>query len=502
MTASGISRAGMEETGPFSFAPEATPLHLTLSALLAGFSAPALSSEFSYLDLNCDRNPALAILAAGNPGSFAGLGGMPMPMLADLVRASGLRLSVLGDNLSGLCAHGQGRPFDMIAIRGAWSWMSDQERHMVVDVVRRHLKPGGLVYLSYEVQPEWPSALSVADCRRLQRAIATRRLGSGGRAGRVGRASDMGSDRASDALAGPSAAASFQAVGVAGRADLARAFLGAQWRPASFASVARRFVDAGLVHVGSARFASSHEGHGLSPDEARLLGEIDDAITREAVRDCCLERRVRHDIFTLGRHRLSEMERILRLRERHFILLDGAAVDGTKQLGTACSAVLDMFRSADADLRSLAELEERGRKSGFDFATILDAILFLCETGQLAPAHDRKTLRGVMRSAQELNDGICHLAEWSPDMAWLAVPATGSGIPVNRIEQLLLRGLSHRRKDVPAYVLGVLRGRGEGLFLEEARKGVASEDDLTMLRRLYSEFTVNRMPLFDRLGIR
>ena len=45
--------------------------------------------------------------------------------------------------------------FDFIGLHGIWSWVSDTNRHLIVDFVRRKLKVGGVLYVSYNTLPGW-----------------------------------------------------------------------------------------------------------------------------------------------------------------------------------------------------------------------------------------------------------------------------------------------------------------------------------------------------------
>ena len=45
--------------------------------------------------------------------------------------------------------------FDFIGLHGIWSWVSDKNRQVIVDFIRRKLKVGGVVYVSYNTQPGW-----------------------------------------------------------------------------------------------------------------------------------------------------------------------------------------------------------------------------------------------------------------------------------------------------------------------------------------------------------
>ena len=45
--------------------------------------------------------------------------------------------------------------FDYIALHGIWTWISDTNREVIIDFVRRKLKVGGVLYISYNTMPGW-----------------------------------------------------------------------------------------------------------------------------------------------------------------------------------------------------------------------------------------------------------------------------------------------------------------------------------------------------------
>lgn len=51
------------------------------------------------------------------------------------------------------CAREDLPGFDYIGLHGIWSWVSDENRQVIVDFLRRKLKLGGVLYVSYNTLP-------------------------------------------------------------------------------------------------------------------------------------------------------------------------------------------------------------------------------------------------------------------------------------------------------------------------------------------------------------
>ena len=57
---------------------------------------------------------------------------------------------------------------DVVAAHGLWSWVGDGARAGIVRLLGSRLRPGGLVYISYNALPRWGAALGM---QRLLREI-------------------------------------------------------------------------------------------------------------------------------------------------------------------------------------------------------------------------------------------------------------------------------------------------------------------------------------------
>lgn len=41
----------------------------------------------------------------------------------------------------------------MIVMHGIWSWINEENRHFILKIIQKALKPGGCVYLCYNALP-------------------------------------------------------------------------------------------------------------------------------------------------------------------------------------------------------------------------------------------------------------------------------------------------------------------------------------------------------------
>lgn len=156
--------------------PDLAPDHLALVTLACGRLPPACDRgasgrAFRYLELGCGFGVGLAALAAANPhGHFTGVDFLPEHIAA----AEGLReeaglgnLDLIETDFESLAAE-DGPRFDHVVLHGVFTWISPRNRAAVVEILRRRVAPGGLVYVGCNAMPGWTA---LAPARRMVRDL-------------------------------------------------------------------------------------------------------------------------------------------------------------------------------------------------------------------------------------------------------------------------------------------------------------------------------------------
>ena len=79
--------------------------------------------------------------------------------------------------------------------------------------------------------------------------------------------------------------------------------------PCFHADVAAALADAKLDWVGSANLIENFPELTLTPEQRAVTQRLDDPLLRELVKDMCLERSLRHDVFVRGARRITRQAR-------------------------------------------------------------------------------------------------------------------------------------------------------------------------------------------------
>src|SRR5512134_312146 len=167
---------------------ELSPALLRFVALLAGVEAPR-AGPFVYYELGCGNGYSTALHAAADPqGSFVGVDFNPTHIhnAQRLARDAGLDNVRFLEKSFGELQPESLPPADYIGVHGVWTWVGEAQRVQLLEFMRRALKPGGLVYLSYNCMA---GLAQVAPLQRLLNEHAN--LGAGDRIEKVRRSMEF-----------------------------------------------------------------------------------------------------------------------------------------------------------------------------------------------------------------------------------------------------------------------------------------------------------------------
>ena len=414
------------------FKPMLAPAWLDHVALVCGVEPPAREHGFAWCDLGCGQGVTAVILAATHPhGTFEGIDAMPMHIdharglaadagigsvrfhLADFAAATDLALPA----------------FDYIVAHGVYSWVDEPSRAALRGFVDRHLKPGGLVYVSYNAMPGWARDLPF---QRLARELAGTFAGDS--AARFAAAAAIARSLADSGA--PALRSSFTLADLQARpqdyapAYLVHEFMHAGWQPLYVTDVRAAMATIGLAPVGSATLSENFDHLVLSETAREILSGIADPDIRELARDHVLDQRLRCDVFDRGNRRLGGEARAGRLLASTYALTRPAAAIGCTVMTPAGRRSFDTPAA-----RALVAALAAGPRPLTDLAALPDLLenaLNLCAAGDAMPVEPGR------EPVARLNHAIRRRLDSDEAIGWLALPC-GTALEVDRSLMRLLR---------------------------------------------------------------
>jgi len=408
------------------FVRELAPAWLDFTALICGFRPPARENGFAWCELGCGHGVTPALLAVTHQnGQFLGID--LMPQHADFGKALCRDAGIGNARFEALdfaaAAALDLPPFDYIVAHGVYTWIDAAAQADLIDFVDRHLKPGGLVYLSYDCQPGWAADMPL---QHLLRDLAERAAGDS-----IARLD--AADRTVTALMNAGAAVLRQ--GAMGREweELRRRlppsyfvhqFLPPGWQPLYVTEVRHAAAGIDLVPIGSATIRENVDAFTLDRAERELVNAASDPDMRELLRDYLLMKRFRRDVFGRITPPLAEPDQRQRIVETHFMLPPTVDATSSNQSPVpfndpAAQRILGLLSSGPASPSSLlAEGEAIG--------SLVAQIIALAAAGRIWPVD----APGSHNSVDRANAAIQKRMGGPDEIAFLALPV-GTAIELN-----------------------------------------------------------------------
>jgi SAM-dependent methyltransferase len=305
------------------FYGELSPLKLGLATLIKSIQPPDSSQEFTYCELACGQGFTTNILAATYPhAQFYANDFNPSHIATarDLAAKAGMNNILFFDDSFEEFLERDLPQFDFISLHGIYSWISARNRQAIVNFIRRNLKVGGLVYISYNALPGWSAAmpmqaLMLRHGQHSSEPILTRIEQALNFTGELLEAN------ASYFAQNPILKSRYERLKEQNRYYLAHEYFNQEWNSFYFDEVAKELEDAKLKYVGSAHINDHIDTVNLSPSAQEKLAKISDPIYREVVRDFFVNSQFRRDIFSRGYLILTSQEQLKQLQETQFALI-------------------------------------------------------------------------------------------------------------------------------------------------------------------------------------
>ena len=402
--------------------------------------------------------------------------------------------------------------FDYIGLHGIWSWISDENRQVIVDFIRKKLKVGGVLYISYNTLPGWGT---FAPMRHLMTEHAEVIGADGvGIVSRIDGALDFTEKLLATnplfARANPLIADRISKIKDQNRHYLAHEYFNRDWHPMHFGTMAKWLESAKLTYACSAHYLDYVEVVNLTPEQQVFLKDIHDPMFKQTVRDFMVNQQFRRDYWVKGARRLTTLDQAQGLRDQRLIMTayrPDVSLKVTGALGEATltekvyGPVLDLM--ADHKIRSLEQIEQAVKDAGINFAQLVQTVLVLCGNGTLSAVQDDTAVSKAKKHTDKLNTHLMLKARSRNDVTYLASPVTGGGVVVGRFQQLFFLALEHGKKkpeEWAGFVAEILASQGQKI-VKEGKPVDTAEEQLAELNTQANDFALKSLPIYKALQI-
>jgi len=146
----------------YGYQPDLDPVRMKRALRTAGIEPPVVATA---CELGYGQGLSLAIHAVAGGACWYGTDLNPVhaATLRGLVADTDARIEACAQTFAQFFARDDLPVFDFVGAHGVWSWVSASNRERIVGFLRRRLRSGGVLYLSYNALPGWAPMLPLRD---------------------------------------------------------------------------------------------------------------------------------------------------------------------------------------------------------------------------------------------------------------------------------------------------------------------------------------------------
>ena len=417
----------------FGYYTELNPFRSKLALLNAGIVPP---KSGTHCELGFGQGLSVNIHSAASDVTWHGTDFNPAQACyaQELASACSNSAQLFDQSFAEFCTRTDLPDFDSIGLHGIWSWINDENRTLIMDFIRRKLKVGGVVYVSYNTQPGWAAMVPVRELL----TVHANRLGPDGKSiitkidEALGFAMKLIEAKPSFAKANPQIADRLKKINEQDRSYLAHEYFNRDWLPMSFAAMSEWMSPAKMEFACSANYLDAIDSINLTPAQIKILSACDDLIVRQMTRDFCVNQQFRKDYWVKGVRKLNAFDQARQMRSTRVVLCTPRSDVSLKintPLGEATLAekiygpILDVL--ADYQSHSLGELEKQLSSKGIVLAQLVQAAMVLTGMSVLAEVQDESVQTIARLKTSKLNTHLMEKSQSSKEVNYLASPVTG-----------------------------------------------------------------------------
>ena len=434
---------------------EISPLMMNLNLTLAGIDIGnehdiTPKNDFSYLELGYGMGVSITLNAATSNGIFYGTDFTPTHTHKANIYANGLdNIKLYNDSFEELLERlNDTKPeFDYIVFHGIFSWISRENQNIILEIIRKFLKSGGIVYNSYNCMPGWAPKMPIREIFSLHNKcyvnanmapnesmmIFTNFLKSISETNPL----YLQNNQIAQSLIK-------QLVDSKEYNYLGHEYLNSNWEIFYFHEIADRMQNiAKCEFITTGEILEHFHEWTLRKEWVNFLNNIQDKILKEQLKDIYLNRQFRKDLYSKGvaytnhnaaKNKLLNTKFALTTHKNNFSeKMHFALGEGTLKRDKY-DAILEYLEAQSYRSKTGWEIIE---KCKFEFQELMSIIAILIQQGMVSPA---QTINDTMKNrARIYNENIIKNKEKSIlNSPYIASPATCSAIAISDIHRFML----------------------------------------------------------------
>ena len=490
----------------YGYYREVSPAFQRFCLLIKGFDIPE-PRRGTHCELGFGQGVSFNIHAASNPGHFVGTDFNPSHAAhaSALSSKSGSDALILDDSFEQMLQRKDMPQFDSISLHGIWTWVSRENHKAITEFARRFLKPGGVLYNSYNCFPGWSPAYPLRQLFAMYNELAAT---PGNAAKRVDSALNFTKELLEAnpiySVAAPGLENRLKDIMKRDRHYIAHEYFNREWNCMYFTDVVDALAPAKLEYAASASPMEFVDAMNLKLEGMEFLKKIEQPILREQARDYFVNQRFRKDLFVRGSASLKPYEHIYKLMDTSFVLMQPVSEISLKAKGSLGEAELanDLYTGVLEALTSKIYRPKTLREISNEFSTLpfsnlLQAMIVLVGKGSVMPCQSEEALKTCKKTSLALNLELCDRSRFGSTIGALSSPLTGCGVAVDRISQLFILAKHKNQPETTRFVWEILKANNE-VMLKNGNKLDGDEANLAEITDRLNAFK-EKLPIYKAL---
>lgn len=510
----------------YGYFSQLNPHNLRFNFLSQGLAFPELGPDTTACELGFGNGISVIMHASATPIKWYGNDFNPSQVnYAKLLAEKGhIKVDLRDDAFDQFLERDDVPMFDYICLHGIWSWISAENQDIIVDFVRKKLKVGGVLYVSYNVGPGfsyvepfryliWTYVNNFGDpsLNHIQKIPAALEF--------VDKLLKLDPGYTKDA---PWTIAHYnKRIVEADHNYVGHEFLNSNWFVQHFNVIADKFESAKLSFVCEARLIDNLTELNFKENEIEVLKQYQNTALYNPIHDYIMAQTFRCDVYSKGIVKLSQKQQTAYLDETYFVLIQ---YHKCKDFTVRCrfgqhNIDYDRIKNImqflnDYKVHSYKEMREaltlEAKKDEHEAKNapkrvsehdLFSSVVYAVATGMIAVAIDPKKIpQENIDSCKALNKHILNDNQ-DESICALVSPVIGGGMYIDDIEKIMINMVQKIKNlsehELAGSILSILDNSGS--ITIKGKKITDSKEIKERVENFVHEFMVFKYPLYKNL---
>ena len=490
-----------------SYYHELNPLNAQFAFLCRGYDFPPINENMTCCELGFGMGLSLLINSAAGPAWWAGTDFAPNQALhaKSLAKDANLTALVCDDAFDQFLAREDLPQFDFIVLHGIWSWIDPMFQDQILDFIKKRIKVGGVVYISYNASPGF---LTMEPARHLMHEYANF-LGLG-----VDREQQMEIirdffkrlEQVAPVYYGysPTVGPRVQKALEKSAHYLIHEYFNDAWHVDNRNDIVDKMRQAKLSYITGSFAQEVVQNESMSPKSKALLKKVSGTPVEQPLTNMMRNLQFMRDYYCCGPRQLSSLEQQERFEQCHFLSLVGEVKDGQEcfsryGIKTAINhnqyLVLDYLK--DFKPHSFVEIREALSDHGFANASLILLLMVLLDLTLITLVVPPEQISQESRErCAKLNDLLVD-GKYDNKVNYLASPAVQGGVHLYSEDLYMIKAyLKLGARDEES----LLRLFKDESVYDDANMAPMSQEEEQVMYEIVHDFCC-KIPLYQSLGI-